>query len=152
MKNFLYILIVLIIGTFFFSEFRKSIAPTMSKIDTPYIVINDITIPVELAVDQEKQWQGLSKREFLKETDGMLFVFPRKQIRSFWMKDMNFPLDIIWISDNKIIKIDKDLQPEGENPKNKYQTIQRVDKVLEVNSGFTDKYKIKAGDEVKFYY
>ena len=82
----------------------------------------------------------------------MLFVFPRKQIRSFWMKDMNFPLDIIWISDNKIIKIDKDLQPEGENPKNKYQTIQRVDKVLEVNSGFTDKYKIKAGDEVKFYY
>ena len=52
----------------------------------------------------------------------------------------------------KIIKIDKDLQPEGENPKNKYQTIQRVDKVLEVNSGFTDKYKIKAGDEVKFYY
>jgi len=152
MKKFLYILIVLIIGSFFALEFKKSIAPTMSQSDLAYVVVGDTTILVEIADETKEYWQGLSDREYLSEDSGMLFIFPQKQVRSFWMKNMKFPVDIIWIQGDKVVKIDTNLAPEGENPKNKYKTIQKVDRVLEVNSGFVDKYNIKTGDVVKYYY
>jgi uncharacterized membrane protein (UPF0127 family) len=52
---------------------------------------------VELATTVIQQAKGLSGRTGLGENDGMLFLFNRPAIQSFWMKDMNFPIDIIWI-------------------------------------------------------
>jgi len=80
----------------------------------------------------------------------MLFVFKDKRERTFVMRNMNFPLDIIWIKDDKIIKIDKNLPPEGAKPKKLYNSDKPVNYVLEVNAGFTDKYGIEISNEVEY--
>ena len=83
----------------------------------------------------------------------MLFVFDNKQITPvFWMKDMQIPLDIIWIGSGKIVKIDENVPaPVAGTPDTKltnYSSGSPIDYVLEVNSGFSGKNKIKAGDSV----
>ena len=114
------------------------------------VVINDKKIKVEIADEFLEVKQGLSDREKLADKKGMLFVFEDKNERIFWMKNMHFPLDIIWIEDEKIVGIEKNLPPEGENPKKQYYSKIPVNYVLEVNAGFTDKNNIKVGDKVIF--
>lgn len=109
----------------------------------------NIKIKVEIADEALEQWQGLSDRKKLNKNNGMLFIFTDKKIRTFVMRRMNFPLDIIFINDDKIINIQKNLKPEGKITINKYSSLEPVNYVLEVNAGFTDKYKIKAGDKIK---
>src|SRR3989344_4633932 len=53
---------------------------------------------VELAQTPAAQQQGLSGRKSLGANQGMLFIFPQDEARQFWMKEMNFPLDIIWLN------------------------------------------------------
>ncbi|RLC37775.1 hypothetical protein DRH27_03535 [Candidatus Falkowbacteria bacterium] len=149
-KNLLFILpIIFIVGIFLSVIFPRAAKPSLSKIQ-PTLVINNTMIKVEIADTAEKQRQGLSDRNFLDEMSGMLFVFPSLGARTFVMRRMNFPLDIIWIKDGIILKIDKNLPPEGENYINRYDSIYPVNYVLEVNGGFTDKYNIKTGDKIKF--
>jgi uncharacterized membrane protein (UPF0127 family) len=142
-------------GGFLLLQFKGNITPS-SSIQSPHVIINNHVIAVEIA-DEFNEWQqGLSDRKILAENEGMLFVFPDKQVRCFWMKNMNFALDIIWLDDNlpaqtgKIIKIDKDAQPEGEKPSRRYSSMVPINYVLEVNAGWCDKYNIKVGNEVKF--
>ncbi|MBL7045329.1 MAG: DUF192 domain-containing protein [Parcubacteria group bacterium] len=111
------------------------------------IYIDDIPIWVEVANTIEKRRVGLSGRKKLSEDRGMLFVFDRLDRHGIWMKDMNFPIDILWIDENhEIIDIKKDAQiesfPEVFRPSDysKY--------VVEVNSGFIEMNDINIGDEV----
>ena len=79
------------------------------------------TIKVEIADTDAKRELGLSGHAPLSDTQGMLFVFDTPGIYSFWMKDMLFPLDIIWLAPSevegtdaaKVIYIAKDLQPSS---------------------------------------
>lgn len=114
------------------------------------IEINSKEIKVEIVDTPKQQYNGLSNRENLCADCGMLFEFNNKQERTFVMREMNFPIDIIWIDDNIVIGIDKNLQPEGANYKNSYKSPAAIDYVLEVNSGFADKNNIKTGDNVNF--
>src|SRR3989344_8940875 len=66
-------------------------------INQPKIKIGQKTIFIEIADTQEKQKKGLSGRDNLPEDSGMLFVFKEEGHHQFWMKDMNFSIDIIWI-------------------------------------------------------
>jgi hypothetical protein len=108
-------------------------------------------ISVLEATTPEERKRGLSGVKNLEESWGMLFVFEDSGIYSFWMKDMNFPIDIIWIDENsKVVYIKKYAQPESypevftPNVDSKY--------VLEVVAGFSDKYNIKIGDNVESYF
>jgi len=114
-----------------------------------YVEIKGYKFFVELADTQFKQTQGYSNHQPIKDNEGMLFVFSNNTERSFWMKDMLFPLDMIWISDNKIINISRNLPPEGETPINKYYSGQPSNYVLEINGGLSDKLGLKIGDKVK---
>jgi len=110
------------------------------------IKIESVEIPVEIAKTNEDRSKGLSKRETLEEKSGMIFVFSKNSKPIFWMKDTKIALDIIWINDNKIIGIDKNVQPEPkvvDSKLTKYPAPSEVDYVLEVNAGFSDKYNIK---------
>lgn len=118
--------------------------------ENPKVIINNKEINIEIADEPREQVLGLSYRKKLAENNGMLFIFDKKEERNFWMKSMNFPIDIIWINDELIVDIDKNLPPEGENPENLYGPGSPINKVLEVNAGFTDKYNIKIGDKVEF--
>ncbi|MCK5510280.1 DUF192 domain-containing protein [Candidatus Parcubacteria bacterium] len=113
----------------------------------PAVEINDIIIPVELADTPEKHIQGLSDKKEL--IGGMLFLFDNKKVRNFWMKNMNFPIDIIWIDNGKIVNISENLQPEGERPEKTYSSIYPVNYVLEVNAGFCEENNILIGDKIK---
>src|ERR671921_2143509 len=78
----------------------------------PSVQIKGLKINVSLAETPEQQAKGLSIKNTLNENEGMLFIFDTPKEYSFWMKDMKFPIDIIWISsDNKIVHIEKNLQP-----------------------------------------
>ena len=81
-----------------------------------YVIINNYTIDVELALTNEERQKGLMGREILNDNDGMLFIFENEEIHEFWMKNMIISLDIIWInSDGEIVHIEKQVPPCEEN-------------------------------------
>ncbi|MBA3047577.1 DUF192 domain-containing protein [Patescibacteria group bacterium] len=110
--------------------------------------INNTEIKIEIADTPELRYQGLSNKEKLCADCGMLFVFPNKEIRTFVMRDMNFPLDIIWIDDEKVVKINKNTLPEGSDPVMRYSSDAPANYVLEVNSGFCEENGIGVGDKI----
>ncbi|MBI2637286.1 MAG: DUF192 domain-containing protein [Candidatus Sungbacteria bacterium] len=106
-------------------------------------------ITVELADTSEKTQRGLSGRETLGENEGMLFLFTRPGKFSFWMKDMHFALDIIWIGEDwRVVSITKNAVPES-FPEH-FQPSIPAQYVLEVPAGFADKNGIGVGDQVHF--
>lgn len=115
------------------------------------VKINNRTFKVEVMDTPEKQQQGLSGREKLPQNQGMLFVFDEKSYHYFWMKNMNFPIDIIFIDDDKIVSIVKNAPPakSGEENPPLYKSGGPINRVLEVNSGLSDKYEFKVGDKVE---
>ena len=111
-------------------------------------------IKVDLALTPVEQEQGLSGRQSLAENEGMLFVFESPGKYQFWMKDMNFPIDMIWLNENgKVVYIKRnassELYPEtyGPGPNDGNAKF-----VLEVVSGFSDKNNLKVGDRAEFKY
>ncbi len=117
------------------------------------IKVADKEITVEIARTKEERMKGLSGRKSLANDAGMLFIFDQPNVfPSFWMKDMLIPLDIIWINDNAVIDIDKNIvAPVSGTPDDSLQIYTPggpVDYVLEVNSGFSNENKVKVGDSV----
>ncbi len=138
--------IVIIFFTSFFFISQKY-TPTHIK----EVKIAGQSIKVDLALTPAGQEQGLSGRAGLKNNEGMLFVFKNPGIYSFWMKDMSFPVDIVWISqDLKVVYIKKDARPESYP--NSYGPSFTTKYVLEVVSGFSDRNNLKEGDRVEFKY
>lgn len=116
------------------------------KVRAKSIKIDTTEINIEIAKTNDERSKGLSNRTSLNENTGMIFVFPKNSKPVFWMKDTKIPLDIIWINDNKIIGIDKNVEPELgilDAKLKKYPAPYEVDYVLEVNAGFSDKNNIK---------
>jgi len=117
------------------------------------VQINSILLKVEIADTQAKRSKGLGGREAIASDEGMLFVFPDIQKRSFWMKDLKFPLDLIWIRGEIIVDIFPNIQPPLPNQKDDdlpiYQSNKEIDKVLEVLGGTARRLNIKIGDTVK---
>jgi hypothetical protein len=83
----------------------------------------------------------------------MLFVFDTEGYYSFWMKGMKFPLDFVWINNDKVVQIDKKVSPPlGKSPIITVNPNFKVDKVLEINAGEVEANNIKVGDKIEFYY
>lgn len=94
-----------------------------------------------------KRRLGLGNRKELCEKCGMLFVFLEEKEHVFWMKDMLFPLDIIWLKDGKIVLIEKNISQTSSETFGKGVIS---DSVIELNAGISDKLGIKEGDIVSF--
>lgn len=113
----------------------------------PYVKIGKIRIPVEIARNAVSVKKGLSGRDYLDTDSGMLFIFSQPDYYRFWMPNMNFPLDIIWIANGRVAGISKNIIPEINMVKPKFYTPPKpVLYVLEVNAGFADKNNISVGD------
>ena len=112
------------------------------------LVLGGQTIKIELASTNQAQYKGLSNRDNLCADCGMFFDFPYKDKLNFVMRDMHFPLDIIFINDETILNIAANLAPEGSKTNNIYSSISEANRVLEVNAGYCQKYGIKAGDKI----
>jgi len=147
------IFIILIFGGLVYSRLDKTVnTPDAKKVIITNQAGNDIIVNVELAQTRKSQIQGLSDRQTLDKGQGMLFVFPEKEVRSFWMKNMHFPLDIIWLDDEKIIKISSNLASEGEKPANLYSSDGPANYVLEVPANFCLENNIVVGNKIFYNY
>lgn len=120
----------------------------------PLVTIGAFTWPVELALTVEEQAQGLSGRAELAAGSGMLFVWNQESRRSFWMPDMNFPLDLVWLNGEcAVVQITAEAPPQApgqsraELPR---YTVDGVQYVLEINAGEAARRGINVGDRAKF--
>lgn len=108
---------------------------------------NAIHVSVEIVATPEKRNFGLMYRKELPESHGMLFLFPREQALSFWMKNTPLPLDIIFMnSSHTIVNIIANTEPFSEKPLPSGPPAQFV---LEVNAGFCQRHGIKVGSQVE---
>ncbi|MBX4200205.1 DUF192 domain-containing protein [Candidatus Parcubacteria bacterium] len=115
------------------------------KKDTTTITLGSHTMEVYIADTPALEELGLSYRKSLPANTGMLFIFSTPSAPGFWMKDMNFSLDMIWISlEGKIVSITKDISPST-YPKAFYPPSV-IKYVLEVPAGFSDAEGVKVGD------
>lgn len=106
------------------------------------ITVGSLSYRAEVSRDTATRARGLSGRESLCQSCAMLFVFPTPGRQSFWMKDMQFPLDILWISDGVIVYKESDVSPTS---KEILSPEVISDMVLEINPN----PRIKAGDRVE---
>lgn len=140
--------IILLISGAFFIELPEE----MPEARPPAVLINETQVLVEVVDTPEAIQKGLSGRLNLDADKGMLFLFPEAKIYKFWMPDMYFPIDIIWISGGKIADIDENVPNEfdSQNPIF-YFPSRPVESVLEVNAGFVRKHNVKIGDSAKLF-
>ena len=112
------------------------------------VTLGEIDFSAEVVASSEKTALGLSGRESICEKCGMIFVFNEEDYRPFWMKDMKFDLDMIYISGDKIIYIAKNV-PHEKGMKEVVRPDARADKILEVNAGTSDGLGLKVGDTLR---
>lgn len=114
--------------------------------DGPILKFRDKIISVEVSDSEYERIAGLSGRQFLSADRGMFFVFDKSGKHGIWMKDMKFPIDILWLDEEyAVVDIAKNITPDT------YPIIftSRLPAlyVLEVNAGTADDYNIDIGDE-----
>lgn len=133
---------------------KKTVAasPTIPK---PYLILNNATLNLEIADTPQKQKLGLSGHSPLAENQAMLFPYSPPTQVVFWMKDMTFAIDIIYIANGKIVQIypnvpfpPRDTAPEQLE---RYPSNQPIDYVLETTAGWSQRHKINVGDTVNFF-
>jgi len=107
--------------------------------------IGNSPILVELARTNLERQKGLSGRNKLPEGRGMLFIHDRDDIYGYWMPDMHFALDILWIaSDMRVVHIEEDVRPESYPALFTSPVPARY--VLELPSGFVEKHSLTVGN------
>ena len=106
------------------------------------------TIDIEIAETAYETETGLMYRKSMERNQGMLFVFPDERLHAFYMKNTEFPLDLIFIKqDFTIASIQENAQPFDESPLPSKVPIQYV---LEINASLAQEWQIAVGDKIVF--
>ncbi len=117
--------------------------------DRVEVIVNETVLTVELADTPEKRALGLSGRDGLGDIDGMLFIFDSEGVRSVWMKEMFFSIDLVWIDpDHIVVGVDEMITPET-FPESFHSPVP-VLFLLELEAGLVERLGISVGDEVRF--
>ena len=129
--------------------------PTAEPATGPRVRIGETTFGVEVADNLEARARGLSGRESLPPGEGMLFIFEETRVHTFWMKDMMFPLDLVWIGEQCAVEsISPNVPPptpeQADSDLPRFRPPQPVRYVLEINGGEAAAAKIQVGDPVAF--
>lgn len=133
---------------FWYLDKENATVDDLLRPGVPVMHIDDIPIRVEIADSMMERTTGLSGREKLESVNGLLFVFPEADFHAIWMKDMRFPIDIIWISEDlRVVDIDRNVSPDT------YPELFRPQEpamyVLETNARYVDTFGIQVGDNVR---
>jgi uncharacterized protein len=153
------LVVVLGLAAALFSMFRAQRGPLASATVTIRPPVGaagrtgDHTFRVDLARTMLERSQGLSGRGRLGDDEGMYFIFDSPAVQGFWMKDMLFAIDIVWVLGDRVVGFRENAQPEpGKSifTLPVYYSPEPVDRVLEVNAGTVAKYGIEIGDTVEF--
>lgn len=135
------------------SSFEKPLEPTFTKEGTLQIldglsreVVQEVDI--EIADDDASIEIGMMYRRSMKDTEAMLFIFPREEPRSFWMRNTYVSLDIVFVdAQQKILNIQANAVPLSDKS---LPSIGNAQYVLELKGGFCATHNIKAGDYISF--
>lgn len=151
MKKILLVYLLLIISVGVLALMRGNFSFPNNPFKKSEVIINNKTFTVDLAKSEKEKMTGLSGRNSIDENSGMLFIFSKKDTYSFWMKDMKFPIDIIFIDSDKVV----DVIQNATIPTTKnvallpiYKGTSPSNYILEIKAGAAQKYKIKIGDKV----
>ena len=130
--------------------------PPETVVDNPKtslvpLMVGDQQIQVEIRDEEAERELGFSGRKNLGDNEGMLFVFEQAVQPTFWMKDMQFSLDVVWIREGKVVEIEENVpHPTETEPVIATMIPQNpIDMVLEVPSGWVSRTGVKVGDEIK---
>lgn len=126
-------------------SFTKQGELTLMKAGTDSILAK---LDIEIADSEYKTQTGLMYRNSMEENQAMLFVFPDEQRRSFYMKNTEIPLDIIYFNAKKeLMSLRKNAKPFDETSIPSETESQYV---LEVNAGLSEKWNLEKGDKFEF--
>ncbi len=146
------IILILVAGIIFLRFNMQNLAARNgNQVSLAKVTVNKQVFTTEVARTPKTQEEGLSDRKNLAQDHGMLFIFSKPGRYSFWMRRMNFPLDLIYINGTKIVQIFNNVPPPSDKNSTNlpiYQSTQPADKVLEINGGLSQKYGFKKGDTV----
>ena len=129
----------------------------LESVDFPrgMIKVDDVVLDVEIADTDAARTRGLMFREQLAYNQGMFFVFDDEQVRSMWMLNMQFPLDLIWFDKaGNVVHIEKNAQPCKSALETATCTFQNAEGkkaqyVLEVTAGFIEKFGITENSKLQ---
>ena len=156
MRWAIFIGLCLILGGAFWAyggyEIREEAPFYLKKMigQTVTIELGNRQIEAEIAKTTAAKQKGLSFRDGLNSNRGMIFVYQNEVVLSFWMKDVNFPLDYIWVKDDVIIDLTKNVLPDPGPIYRQYQPNAPVNRVIEVSAGFIDTAGLVIGQKIKF--
>lgn len=132
------VLIIVIGGVFLWQRFTA----------LPHAVaIQSHIFTLEIAVTEEERARGLSGRSSLCESCGMLFLFPHEGHYSFWMQGMQLPLDILWLSGERVVHIERNVAADAQDI---FTPTEKADRVVEINAGKAQ--DIEVGEKVQWLY
>lgn len=155
---FLFFIIIIALGSFLFSyqttmhppsEIPQSQDASQKTAVVSFIESDAPSVNVLIANTPTTRSQGLAVLKLLQENQGMLFIFDEPGVYPFWMKNMHFSIDILWLNEQKeIVYIHESAQPEDYPTSYNPQTDALY--VLEVVDGFVQKHGIEIGDRIQW--
>jgi uncharacterized protein len=137
---------IIIIGFFLSVIFLKAWQFYWPKMD---VILKDIDLHVLVAKDSEHMYRGLGGRENLGEYDGMLFIYPDKNTYGIVMRDMMFPIDIVWLDTGEVVDIAPNVSIEPgviEEDLKVYYPRKKANLILELPAGWVEEKGLKIGD------
>lgn len=138
------LLIFLIVVGAFFIKNRWGVTMGRERVRIGNVVIN-----AEIADSEITRNKGLGGHEPLRDNEGMLFVFGKPSFPAFWMKDMTFPIDIVWIYDDKVTGVVENAVTQmGETDAvlKLYEPPSAIEYAVELRAGAVKELNIKRGD------
>ncbi len=137
--------IALLLFNFFrYSPSRSDAYAKLQPIGVKEATLGMSNLTLFIADTDEEKTRGLSGILNMDHNEGVLFQFDSAGRKIFWMKDMNFPLDFIYVRNGQVVEIKEDISPDT-YPNNIINTLP-ADIVIELNAGYARKYNIRAGD------
>lgn len=149
------IIIAISIITIIFAALSYRTIKKKEEFTPASIIINGHTVEVEVANSTATRAKGMMYRDSLGAEEGMFFVFPNEGKHRFWMANTYVPLDIIWISKDKVIvDIAENAEPCDKTGKLQslctlYKPSDNAKYVLEVNAGWTTEKQVTIGDSIE---
>jgi uncharacterized membrane protein (UPF0127 family) len=131
---------------------QQNVSTGYGEYEQVNVTVNGQLLSAVISATPEQRTRGLSVKNSLAQDEAMLFVFDNEARHRFWMKDMKFPIDIIWISSEKtVVDIEHELQPCNLGVLcSTYEPDDDSLYVLETVSGFAQKHDIVKGRPVEF--
>lgn len=156
MKRMVFVIffsILLLIGGFVWLMFdlqKRGVEVSAGELPTAVLDLGDRQVLVEVADNERSRTRGLSYRESMDAERGMYFIFNSSTVQYFWMFQMKFPIDIVFINDDTVVSVSSNVpNPKRMSPPAIVNSRVPANRVLELNAGKAEEWGIKEGSKVK---